>query len=141
MGFENTLATGIGEHLAASCGWSWKASGAYASTETGIVIDALPQDPANLVSLHIYTVDEPLEPDALMGCQIVMRNGSADPRKVNDMADRAFNALHGLTDATLAGLHISLAWRQSTASLGQDGNRRWSRSDNYYIRAHRRGGI
>ncbi|OYO16635.1 hypothetical protein CGZ93_17905 [Enemella dayhoffiae] len=130
----NGLLEGIAQHLAAGSVGLWRANGVYTATETGIVIDAIPQSPDNLITLTAYPVADELEGDALSGVQVITRAAGADPRPSNDLAGRVFAALHGLESVVLNGIPVTLCWRQSSASLGQDGVRRWSRSQNFYIR-------
>lgn len=130
----NALLRGIAEHLAGSGVGTWKPSGVYAPTETGIVVDAVPQAPDALIALSGYPVDDGLEGDALVGVQVITRAAGADPRPINDLAEQVFSALHGLEAVVLNGVPVRLCWRQSSTSLGADGVRRWSRVQNFYFR-------
>lgn len=130
----NDLLRGIAEYLAVRGVGTWRAAGAYLPGEVGIVIDAIPQEPDGLITLTGYPVADELDGDALVGVQVITRAGGDDPRPSNDLAGMVFETLHGLESVELGGFPVRLCWRQSGTSLGADGVRRWSRSQNFYIR-------
>lgn len=139
MGFQSNLLTGLAEHLAAGGVALWSPTGAYAPTDVGIVLGTVPSTPDSTLTLTGYGVfDDPSLSDGVTGVQVITRSGGADPRSTDDLADAVFGLLHGATALTLpTGVRITQCLRRSHVSLGQDGNRRWSRSDNYYVSAHR----
>lgn len=137
-GFTSRLLVGLAEHLHAAGVGTWRATGAYQAAETGICIRAIPQNPERIITLAAYPLGTALQgmADHLTGVQIRLR-GTADPRVCDDLADAVFDELDGLAGARWEEIPIVQMWRQSYTSLGQDGNQRWERSENYYVHAMR----
>ena len=133
-GFETNLLTGVAQLLAAAGVGVWRDTGAYAATETGIVLDVIPQDPDQIITLSDYDIsDDPTLSDSVIAVQVRTRWGGQDPRPVKDLDGAIFDALHGLESVTLTGgVHVVSLVRRSGVSLGQDTNNRWMRSANYY---------
>ena len=138
-GFETNLMTGIAQLLATAGLGVWRDTGIYAPTETGIVMDTVPQSPDRVITLTDYVVsDDPTLSDSVIGVQVRTRWGGQDPRPVKDLDGSIFDALHGLEGVTLTGgIHIVSCFRRSGVSMGQDANNRWGRSSNYYATVHR----
>ena len=139
MSFTKDLLTGLAAYLHSASVGTWKATGAYTSGQTAIVIGALPQTPDRAIALAFYPVeDSPSLSDSVAGVQVITRWGGEDPTATDDLADGVFDALHGMTAVTLStGVRVVQCLHQSGASLGRDGNGRWERSDNYYLTIHR----
>lgn len=139
MGFRNDLLTGLAMYSAAAQLATWKSSGVYAAGETAIVLGTVPSSPDRVVTLTGYGVtDDPTLSDSVTGVQARFRWGGQDPRPVDDIADAFFDAWQNLGPLTLpTGIRVVEMHRQSSVSLGQDTNARWSRADNYYVTAHR----
>lgn len=133
-GFETNLLTGIAQRIAAAGLGVWRDTGAYAATETGIVLDTLPANPDNVITLTDYAVsDDPTLSDSVIGIQVRTRCAGLDPRPVKDLDGAIFDALHGLESVTLTGgVHVVSLYRRSGVSLGQDTSSRWMRSSNFY---------
>lgn len=138
-GFRTLLVTGLAQHAASLDLGTWRTTGVYTAAETGIVIGAFPAAPDRLIALTGYGVtDHPHLSDDVVGVQARFRWGGQDPRPVDDLADALFDQWQALRDFTLpTGVRVIFTTRQSSVSLGQDGNSRWTRADNYYITAHR----
>lgn len=137
MGHTTDLLTGVAEHLAAQGVGTWRTTGVYAATETGIVLGLLPPSPDNVIALTGYSVsDDPTLSDGVMGVQVRTRTKGLDPRPTADLADAIFDALQGLGDVVLGGVRVQIVTRQSWVPLGADANGRQQRSDNYYATAH-----
>lgn len=67
-------------------------------------------------------------------CQIRTRGATQDQREPVALADAVFDVLHGARELPTAGESvIAHIYRVSWVSLGRDENRRWERSDNYYL--------
>lgn len=139
MGFQKDLAVGFAQLLAGAGVGTWKASGVYTTTETGIVLRVLPQSPDRVIVLALYSVDDdPTLSDSVTGLQVTTRWGGADPSPNDDLTDLVFDTLHGLAGVDLAtGIRVVQCYRRSATSIGQDGNSRWRTSSNFYIDAHR----
>ncbi len=129
---------GVAEHLAAAGVGVWRETGAYQAGETGIVIAARPQEPADVVSLSAYGVDDdPSLSDSVLGLQVWCRRAGAHPGPVADTADVVFDLLHGATNVDLpGGLRIVQCVRRSQVGGGQDANGRWSDIQNFYVTVH-----
>ena len=67
-------------------------------------------------------------------CQIRIRGAEQDQREPDVLAGAVFDVLHGARELPTAGQSvIAHIYRVSWVSLGRDQNRRWERSDNYYL--------
>jgi hypothetical protein len=119
----------------------WNATGAYADTDTAILLKVMPPTPDNAVVLSTYPVtDDPTLADTVTGLQVRTRAGGADPRPVDDLADAVFDQLQGLHDLTLStGVRVVAVEHKGGSSLGQDDLKRWARVDNYYVTTYRPG--
>lgn len=139
MGWTTDLLTGLAVYLDAQGVATWRPDGsAYTAGETGIVIRDIPEQPARLITLASY----PLEhlrgmQDLLIGVQIRVRGLPRSPGDCDDLADRVFEELDSIGHTTWGGVEIVDCNRQSHASLGADGQHRWSASHNYYVDAMR----
>lgn len=140
-GYKTTIATAIAEALAASGVARWAPSGAYpAAPKPAIFLAAVPPTPDASITLTTY----PVRPagldntDEVLGLQVRTRAAGADPRAVWDLDDAVRDVLHGLTNTALGDYRVTSIRHVSGASLGQDDNRRWSWSSNYYIQLPRR---
>ncbi|MEV6297853.1 minor capsid protein [Actinoplanes sp. NPDC051861] len=138
-GFTSRLLTGMAEHLADAGVGTWDPTGtAYADADTAIVIRAIPDRPDRLITLTAYPVDRNLPgmADHWVGVQVRLRAGP-DPRDCDDLADEIFDLLDGARDLTWSEIPVKQLERRSYTSLGQDGSRRWERSENYAVDAMR----
>lgn len=139
-GFTSDLLTGLAAYLHAAAIGTYKASGAYAATDTAIVLGDIPQDPDNVITLGAYGVSDDVSlSDSVIGVQVRCRAAGADPCPADDMADGIFDLLHGATNLTLAGgvRLVQCLLHSGPASLGQDANGRWSCVQNFYCTVHR----
>ncbi len=139
MGWTTDLLTGLAVYLDAQDVATWRADGsAYTAGETGIVLRDIPDSPNRLITITTY----PLEhlrgmQDLLIGVQIRVRGLPRQPADCDDLADRIFEELDSIGHTRWGGVEIVDCYRQSHASLGADGQHRWSRSENYYVDAMR----
>jgi hypothetical protein len=101
-------------------------------------VRAIPPSPDRGITIAPYPVGTGLKgmQDHQSALQLRLR-GTEDPRVCDDLADAIFEELDSLGRATLGGISIVDMWRQSYTSLGQDAQRRWERSENYYVDAMR----
>jgi len=142
VGFETNLLTGIATLLEAHSplGATFNTSGAYTVLQTGIFIGNIQQNPDRIIALDAYGVsDDPSLSDSVTGVQIRCRWGGSDKRPVFDLDAAIFDYLHAKTGLSLStGVWLVQILRSSgPASLGQDGNGRWSVVSNYYASAWR----
>lgn len=138
-GWTSRLLTGLAELLATGGAGTWRASGAYTAAETAIVIRAIPQDPDRIITLAAYPIgsDLPGMADHTVGVQVRCRGVPDDPRDVEDLADTVFELLDSYGRGTVGTIPVVDIVRRSYTSLGQDVNRRWETSSNYYVEAMR----
>lgn len=137
-GWSTNLLEGLAQDMAGHGIGTWRTSGVYTAGETGILIRAVPQTPDRIITLAAYPVDSGYVglADTTIGVQIRLR-GTTDPRDCDDLADTIFDQYDSATGLTLGGIHVVQLVRRSYTSLGQDGNQRWERSENYYLDAMR----
>jgi hypothetical protein len=138
-GFTSRLVAGMAEHIEAAGIGTWDPTGtSYADDATAIVIRAIPDQPDRLITLTAYPIGRNLPgmADHLTGVQVRLRAGP-DPRECDDLADELFDLLDGASGLTWGGIPVKDVGRRSYTSLGQDGSRRWERSENYEVDAMR----
>ena len=140
MGFDHDLVKGLAEHLDAHDIGVWldAGEGTFAASDVAITYRAIPASPDRLVTLSPYPLtDDPSLSTSTVGVQVRVR-GTVNPTVCDDLADSVFGVLHGATQLELStGIRVTQVHRQSSAPLGQDANRRWSRADNYACTVHR----
>lgn len=145
---DELFLTGIARHLAAHGTGVWDADGAYTGDQLGIVLQARPASPANIISLSAYGVDDdPSLSDSVVGLQVWVRRDGHDPRPVGRTAGEVFDLLHGAHDFRLPpltnadepgdGVWVVQCLRRSHVSGGQDENGRWADVQNFYATIHR----
>jgi hypothetical protein len=137
-GFTSRLLAGMAQHLQTAGLGTWSPSGVYTVGQTGITIRAVPDSPDRLITLAAYPLGTNLPgmADHLLGVQVRLRAGP-DPRDCDDLADAVFDLLDGVSGLVWGGIPVKSISRRSYTSMGQDGSRRWERSENYEIDAMR----
>jgi len=132
------LLTGLAQDLATAGIGTWKTSGVYTITQTGIILGNIPQGPDRIITLTAYSVsDSPSLSDSTIGVQVRCRWGGQDPRPVNDLSDLIYQRWHGMTAVTLTGgVYVVQSLLNSAVGLGQDENARWANASNYYMSVH-----
>lgn len=144
MSWTENLLAGLAAHMAAHGVGQWLPSGAYsAPSPPPITLRTLPDGFDRAYALGSYVEVEEEDAglsDVTVGVQIRSR-GTTDPDEVEDLADAAWELLHGARMLTLgsgaAAVHTSLIYRRSTALLGVDRQGRFERSCNYFVLASR----
>lgn len=138
-GWTSQLLTGLAELLHTGGAGTWRTSGAYTAGETAIVIRGIPQHPDRLITLAAYPLgdDLPGMADHTVGVQVRCRGLADDPRSVDDIADAVYELLDSLGRTALSAVQVVDVTRRNHTSLGQDTNRRWESSSNYYVEAMR----
>ncbi|MGW4467470.1 minor capsid protein [Micromonospora sp. NPDC004704] len=138
-GWSSRLLTGLAERLDAAGVGVWRPDGTpYAADEIAIVLRDVPTQPDRVITLTTYPLAGDLQgmADHLTGVQIRVR-GTEDTRVCDDLADDVFTELDSAARFEVGGIPVKQMWRQSYTSLGKDTNRRWERSENYYVEAMR----
>ena len=134
MSFESALVEGVANLLQDKGIAVWRPNGVYAATDVAIFNRAVPDSPHSLVTLSTYPIaDKAALATSTVALQVRTRFAGRDPRLVDTLADAIFAVLQGLTQQRLGGVVVVQCNRQSGVSLGQDGQGRWSRTDNYYL--------
>ncbi|ROO51077.1 hypothetical protein EDC02_5941 [Micromonospora sp. Llam0] len=139
-GWTSRLIAGLAQHLEDAGVGTYRPDGsAYAAGETAIVQRLIPISPDRVITLAPYPIGTSLPgmADHLTAVQVRVRGLPGDSRDCDDLADSIFDVLDSLGRATWSGIPIVDMWRQSYTSLGQDGNGRPERSENYYVHAMR----
>lgn len=139
-GWTEQLVTGLAQYLAAGGVGVWRPPPAavYQAGEIGLLYRAVPPTPDCIVTLAEYVVasDYVGVADVTVGVQVRVR-GTTVPTICDRIADAVYALLHGAAGLTVAGVRVVQIRRQSYAPMGQDGNKRWERSENYYVDAMR----
>ena len=144
MAWTNDLLTGLAVHLADAGVATWYGDDPFpkAPPHPPVALRSLPDNPDRAYSLDDYTEVDEENPDLSdVTAAVQLQSRGADPDDVDDIADAAWQVLHGARMLTLGSgltaVHVSLIYRRSTARLGVDGHGRYERSCNYYVLASR----
>jgi len=101
----------------------------------GIFIDQWPEE-LNSMSLTEYPVsDDPSLSESVIGVQVTIWHRDRDVLKA--VLSDVFNAMHGRWGGNIGNVRLVQALRRSGANLGQQGNGRVGRTENYYLTVHR----
>lgn len=136
MGFNSDLMTGFAALFADNGLGVFITTGTYPPESTGIFLGVTPDQPDRAITLMSYPVGDTDLTVVTAGLQIRIR-GRRDPREVEDAADAVYDLMHNKSHYVVGGVQVELSWRQSGAWIGQDGNQRIERSENYYLYAER----
>jgi hypothetical protein len=123
-----SLLEGLAELLAIRGHGVWRPTGKYTDPEVGIVLETVPQAPAQLISLWAYGGVEADARNAIDEPSVQVRvRGNSDPRISRDLAQSIYDELHGdahfaLPDGTWVESVIGI--NAGPTHLGQDGNSR-----------------
>lgn len=140
MPFSDDLVAGVAVYLAAGGVGTWRASGAYLTTDASPIFDtASPGSPDRIIVLTPYVVSDDVSMGhGVQGLQVRTRGTRDDPRTVKALDDAVFDRLHGAQGITLpTGIRVVMAERTSGTPLGADGNGRHLRTANYYLTVQR----
>lgn len=136
--FEEDLMRGVAQLLHDAGVGIYRSSASYTAGEAGIFFDALPDTLINAIQLSLYPVmDDPMYGSDVIGLQVITRVAGPSPFPCRQLASKVFDQLQGLVERTLSsGVKIITSSRRSGASLGQDSSKRWSRTQNFYLRVY-----
>lgn len=102
-------------------------------------VKARPAAPNEIIAVTVYSVRTDLQSRiSVLRVQLWTRGAPNDPLGADDIADLAFNLLHGVRHGVWNGLEIGQVAHKSTAVMGADEHGRYSRTDNYEIVTQRR---
>jgi hypothetical protein len=138
VSYEGDLLAGLAALLVAAGAGTYSASGTVTpdATGTAIVLGPLPSGTGRVVALADYPVDDdPMQTDVIVGVQILIR-ADETPAALRTMRETVHNALHGRR-GSVAGLPVSVIWRNSGTALGPDERGLLTSSDNYYVQGNR----
>lgn len=128
---------GIAQLLAAAGIAVYRPDGlVYTADETAITKKDLPPAPDRVIAITAYGAgdDQPVITYGQRFVQLRFRGAAGDPDDVDDLADAAFDALHGRENLTFGSVHVTQILRFSSVPLGMDEqSRRWQRADNYQL--------
>lgn len=137
MSWTSTLAHGLATYLAEHGIGTYRPSGVYDDTETGIVVGTVPQQPPRIVALTPYPLaTDATQADDVIGLQVRARSAGTDPRDALDLSDAAFDVLVGATHLDLSGVVVHLVEHTGSAPMGRDASGRYEHVSNYQLTAH-----
>jgi hypothetical protein len=132
---QTELMVGLADLLAAELpGWTFDEDGPLGPLP--ILLEALPERQDDGIAVSAYPVDDQPGGDnfSMVGIQLMMRRAGDNPQYVRNLDDQIFGLLHSRWQFVLStGVRVADCLRRSSASLGQDSLRRWTRSANYYV--------
>lgn len=117
--------------LASQVDAAWSETDPYQAGDRAITLRDLPSQPDTAVAIEVYnTEDDIVLPDTEVRVQLTFR-GRGDA--ADEFADDVFDVLHARHHVQMGALTVQRAHRLYAAPLGQDGNSRERRSDNYAL--------
>lgn len=137
-GFETLLLQGVAGVLAGTrrTKITYRPAGAYQATDGfGIYFDIEPEGGLDAITLTEYAVSDPIDNPSVAGVQA--RIASQDRRQVKSAISDMYDLLHGRWGGSLGEIKLIQSVRQSGTGLGQDGNGRLVRTENYYLTIER----
>lgn len=131
--WESDLVQGIAQYLEDNGVGVYRSDGTpYATGETAIVFGELPSSPDRAIGLSLYSAtDHPVQNLSSVRLQLMCRGAVNSNLDVGALATAAFSALQGLVYRDFGTAHLIQAGRVSAVPTGVDGNRRYTRADNY----------
>lgn len=140
MNWTSDLVRGLARHLQANGIGRYieddDLESVFASTDTALVAKTLPPSPDRVIALNTYSpTDDPVLPNGSIMVQVRFRGRRGDVYDVDDLGDAVFDLLHGARylDLIPGQPAISRVHRQSSLQIGEDGNGRMERTDNYEL--------
>lgn len=136
MSSTTDLLNGIAQMLADAGVVTRRTDGSdFTDGETALSFKNLPATPDRVVVLSPFGAHSD-QPQITLGTQPIQVRcrGTSDPWDVEDLADAAFDVLHGAANLTFGSVHVVQILRVNSIPLGMDEqDQRWQRSDNYDI--------
>ena len=133
-GRSTRILTGLAELLHANNIGTWRPNEPYEAGEIGIIVGDLPPTPDQVIGLRAYFVEAEGNGDEITAVQVRVRGLPNSTVSCDDIADAITDRLHYAEPGHLGEIPVSLIWRYSgPVPMGQDGNRRTERTDNYNI--------
>jgi hypothetical protein len=139
VSFTGDVLKGLAQYLEDGGVGTYLESGAYPSgTVDPIFLGDVPSSPDRIIVLTAYSVeDDPSLSDSTLGVQVRTRGAAGSPGSVDSLDDAVFDRLHAARGIDANGVRIVQLLRRSGAPIGRDGNRRFERTSNFYVTAHR----
>jgi hypothetical protein len=123
-----TLLPGLADHLADNSIGVWNPSGVYGASQVGIVLETMPQAPAQCIGIFQYGAGEASAVADYDEVRVQIRvRGTQDPRTSRDRAQAIYDLLHGESFLTLDDGTVCesvLGTQGGPVAIGQDGNAR-----------------
>jgi len=133
--FTSDLLTGLAAFLAgAGIGVTYRPTGPYLATDTGVIFGLYQPTPDRQVALTAYVAtDEAKVALSHIRVEFALRGIPNDSLDVHNLGDAIFNVLQGAEDLTFGTAHVVQALRKISAGGGIDANKRSMRSDSYEL--------
>jgi hypothetical protein len=133
MSTTRDLLTGLAQIIADSSIAVYDPVGAYAATDTGVVLMKLPSTPDRVVALWaVPLTDGTMTPIGQTLIQVRTRGLPDQPLDTEDLGDAVFDLLHGIRNHPLGSVNIIQILRKSSIPNGQDNSKRFERIDHFY---------
>ena len=134
MSYEKDFLTGLAQMIADSSIATYKPSGVYAPTETGIVFGGWPQAPdACLVLNYTPVTDGVMVPMGKGILEVHSRGRPGDPFGPAELATPVFDLIHNMMDHTFGTSHVIQILRNHVAPLEQDALKRFEHVELFTI--------
>lgn len=125
-------AVGRALHAAGLGVWSPEGTTPLPASGVAVVAGTVPASPDRVIVLGTYTVSDSVEGHRIQGVQIRTRGLPRVPLGTADLDDGIYDALHGASLTTSAGVVVPLLWRVSVGALGVDTNARTETAHNFH---------
>lgn len=108
-----------------------------APVDTAISFKTMPQTPDRVVVLTGYQVRDAVSQSfSRLGLQVLSRGNPGDALDADDLGDSIFQLLQGVTAVQMGSIWIVQILREYSLPTGEDADRRWTRSDKYFVDAN-----
>lgn len=131
---DSDLVTGVAQLLNTSGVGVWNTTGAFQSTDTAIVAEAMPPAPDRAVVITVFPVDEsPVDTTGRWLLQIRTRGNPNDVFDALALRGAVKNALSGLKNVTWGATGVSQCVFYTSFPLGQDENVRFEHVTKFWL--------
>jgi hypothetical protein len=129
------LAVGFATMIADSSIAVYRADGtAYLPTETAIVFKDMQPNPDRVVCLTSVPMTDATEAAyGMVLVQVKLRGVPNNGYDVDDLGDAIFDLMHNTKNVTFGSTHAIQILRNSSVPMGVDAQKRWLRTDHYYV--------
>lgn len=134
MSVERDIVVGVAGLIDAAGLATFKPSGVYADSETGVIFKVVPAKPDRVVVLTAVPMSDDISmPLGQVMLQVRTRGLPNNPLDVDDLAGPIFDLLQGRTYDTFGDTTVIQVRRTTSIPNGQDAAERFEKIEQYYL--------